>query len=139
MIGSSSIGHSIPRSPRATQDGIRAGNHFIDLADGFRAFDLGEDAGAAPVLLQNLPQLIEVAPLPGETQCDELHSQFRAERHIGEVLFGQRRQVNVYAREIDVTMRAERPGRQHLTTDAVVALLENEHLHHAIIEQHGVA
>ena len=139
MIGSSSIGHSIPRSPRAIEDDVGRADHLVEIAHRARAFDLGHDRGGASAFAQKPAELIEVLLFPGETQGDEIDLQLDPEGDVGQVLFRQGGEIHVHAGEIDVPARAERAGGEDGGANAVVLFFLHPHLHEAVVEENDVA
>ena len=139
MIGSSSIGTSIPKiSPRNHHD-IRGINHIVNLTHGGLIFDFRDDlCGAAP-LLHHPAKFLQIASLPRKAECNEVHPELRAECNIRKILFRQRRQIDPDTGQIDVAPRAKRSLRKDFAPDPVLFFLQDKKTNDAVIDQDGVA
>ena len=88
---------------------------------------------------QELAQLFDVAFLAHKAQRYKIHSQLRAERNIGNVLFSQRRQIHVNAWEVNMTPRAEHGRSQHSGAHAIFSLFQYNQFDQAVIHQNLIA
>jgi len=84
-----------PEIAARDQDDVGRGDHVVDLAHGALAFNFRHDLRGAPGFLQDLPQLFEVFLFARETERNEIDAQLDSEGHVGQILFGQRRQIHM--------------------------------------------
>src|SRR5207248_6559100 len=128
-----------PEIAARDHDRVRRVDHFIDRADGGLVLDLRDDLRCAPEFFHESPEFLEIAFLPGKTQRHEIHSNLGAERHIVEVLLGERRQIHADAGKIDVAARTEHAGCKHFATDPVLLFRQDEKTHDTVVDQDNVA
>ena len=111
---------------------IAAGDHhgiglFDDLGDqldGTLILDLRDDAGLAVMQGQNPAHLDDVGRLTAEAEGNEIDADLRADGDVGEILLGERGEIDLHPGEIDVAAGSKLAGGQDLTTDTAIDLRE---------------
>ena len=77
--------------------------------------------------------------LAHEGHGDEIHLALEGELKVEVILFCQRRQVHLHAREIDVAAAAHRPGGEHLADQLVRPFFNRAHAQVAVVDNDDVA
>jgi hypothetical protein len=62
-----------------------------------------------------------------------------ADERVGAVLLGERRQVDLHARQVDVAARSELTGREHAAADVGVVFFQHLEADEAVVDEDGVA
>src|SRR5436190_6056008 len=137
MIGNSSIGHSIPRSPRA----IRMTSAAAIISSISRtALWLSIFATTCAVL----PDFCRTCR--NSSRSSFLRAKLSTTKstpsstpsHVGQILFGQRGQIHMDTGEIDVPARTECARSQDNGANPVVLFRQHAHLHEPVIEENNV-
>ncbi len=139
MMGRSSIGHSIAEVAAGDHDGVGGGDDVVDDGDGVLVLDLGDGAGFAAVLVEHAAKFEDVGGFAAEAEGDEIDADFDAECDVGEVLLGERGEIDFDAGQIDVAAGAEGAGGEDFAADLVVVLDEDLEVNDAVVDEHGVA
>ena len=120
-------------------DAVGFVDDFFEVFDGLLVFDLGDDERVRFGLVEKFAQLKQVAGFAHEGQRDEIHAEFEAELHVGDVLGGERGQADFDAGQIDVAAAAEFAFGEDFALDLVAGLGEHFHLDGAVVNEHHVA
>lgn len=128
-----------PEIPSGDHHGIGLADDLVEVAHSELVFDFRDDGGLASVAFEHVAQDIDVLAFAAEGECDEVHSEFASEGYVGEVFFGEGRQIYADAWQIDVAARAHGALGKYLTQDAVPVFFEDLHVDHAVIDQNGIA
>ena len=110
----------------------------VDVADGFLVLDLGDDLRLAFECLHRLAQLTDVGGIPHERSGDVVRAALDGEGKVLVILFRQGGQIQAHARQVDVTARAHRPRRFHITEHAVRLDDVDAHQQGAVVHDEGV-
>src|SRR5690606_32156839 len=68
-----------------------------------------------------------------------IKAEFRGKGDIREILRSERRKTHLHTGEVDVPAGTEHAGRENFAADLVVLLGKHLHVHHAVVDEHGVA
>ena len=87
-------------------------------------------------LIQQRPQRQDVVAAPDEGQRKEVAARLHSDANVALVLLGQRRQVDVDAREVDMPPRTEPPRRGDAAAQGRVVLLDDFHANEPAVDEH---
>ena len=120
-------------------DAVGFAHDGFQVGDGLLVLDFGDDERRGLSLLEQFPQLQQVAGFADERKRDEIHAHFEAEPDVLDVLGGERGQADFDAGQIDVAAAAEFAFGEHFALDLVAGLGEHLHFDGAVVNEHHVA
>ena len=84
--GTSSSGHSTPRSPRATMNAVEGLDDLVEVVDRLRLLDLGDHREADALLVHDRAHVLDVGGRAHEGQRDEVDAQVQRPAQVLDVL-----------------------------------------------------
>ena len=120
-------------------DGVGLFDDFVEVFDGELILDLRDDARGAGMFVQHAAKLGDVARLAAKTERHHVHAELRAECDIGEILFGERREVDLHTGQVDVAARSHHTCGEEFAADFAAGFFQHLHVDHAVVHEHGVA
>ena len=120
-------------------DRVGGADDVLDIADSILVFDLGDRARVRAEAAQHAFEFQNIRRLAAKTQSHKIHADLDAEFDVLEVLGGERREVDLHAREVDVAAGAEVALSEELALHAVGVFFQHLHVDHAVVHQHDIA
>ena len=119
-------------------DGVGGADNRFDVAHGLLVFDLGDDAGATLLLVEDAAQFFDVFGVAHETDRDKVGIQFDGEVDIAQVLLGQGWQTQSHSGQIDLAPRAHVAGGQRFADQPVVEALDDFEMQATVVDEQGI-
>ena len=108
--GTSSSGHSTPRSPAGDHERVEGLDDLVEVVDGLRLLDLGDDREHDALLAHHAADVLGVGGAAHEAQRDVVDAELERPAQVLDVLLGQRRHRDRDAGQVDALVVADLAG-----------------------------
>jgi hypothetical protein len=130
--------HLDPEVAARHHDRPSSGQDLVEAAQGLRPFQLGDDLGVGPELVDDLPDLEEVGRRPHERDPDVVDAVPEAELEVLAVLRGEDRQPDRRARKVHALVVADHAARGDATHDVLAPHLLDVQRDPAVVDQDAI-
>ncbi len=120
-------------------EGVGGAENVAEVFDGRLVLDLRDDVGLGMMFEQQGAERVDVGCLAHEGQCVEVDPDLATDGHVGAVLVGEGREVDLDAGKVDVAAATERARLFHFTAEAVGLLFEHAQLDESVVDEDDAA
>ena len=120
-------------------DGVECQDDGLEILDGFRLLELGDDGNVDAHLVHHLVHEVDVRRRPHERQGDEVRPQAEGEPEVGDVLLAQRGDRDVHARQGHALVVGDGTALGHDALDVVTVDVFDGQSDVAVVDEEAVS